>query len=255
MSNTAAATLLAQQLIAARQARITLDHLDEAILPHSAAEAYAVQQLTLAALGGAGAYKVGPPLDGPSYAPIPAAKVRLHRQDIVHGEFSRVGLELEIAFRFKAELNATHAQASDAEILDQVAQMMAVVEIVDSRYTKWPQVTKLAQLADLQNNGALIVGEATPYAPEFDFVAPEMSFRCGEQTVLAGPGSNPVGDPRRLLVWLVRKLISEGQSIAPGCVLTTGSYTGCYFAPGPDKEAYEVAGDIAGIGQVIFNLI
>jgi len=251
MSKTPEAMLLAQQLVAARQARITLDNLDDAILPKSAAEAYAVQQLTLAALGGAGAYKVGPPLDGPSYAPIPAAKVWLNHQDIVCSQFTKVGLELEIAFRFKSEINANHAQSSDAEILEQVAQMMAVVEIVDSRYAKWPQIAKLAQLADLQNNGGLIIGDAVPYAPDFDFVAPDMIFSCGAQTVLAGAGGNPVGDPRHLLIWLVRKLIAQGQTIAPAQVVTTGSYSGCYFAPGAD----EVVGEIAGIGRVVFNLI
>jgi len=129
--------------------------------------------------------------------------------------------------------------------------MMAVVEIVDSRYTHWPQVDKLAQLADLQNNGALLVGDAAPYDPDFDFISPSMSFACGPQVIFSGSAGNPAGDPRRLLIWWVRKWLAAGQVITPSSVVTTGSYTGIYWAPGPD----EVIGEIEGVGRVAFHLI
>jgi 2-keto-4-pentenoate hydratase len=245
--------LLAQQLLAARQASVTLGDIDNALLPTNAADAYQVQQLTIAALGGAGAFKVGAktPLETPLYSPIPATKVWPADQDIAYRDFSRVGLELEIAFRFKSELNASHAGLSDDEILGQIQEMMVAVEIVDSRYTKWPHVDKLAQLADLQGNGALIVGDAMPYDPDFDFMSPSMSFACGPQLIFSGNSSHTAGDPRRLLVWWVRKWISEGQVVTPSSVVTTGSYTGIYSAPGPN----DVVGEIAGIGRVAFSLV
>ena len=253
MTDNPAMHLLAKQLLAARHARVTLDDLDSTLLPQSTADAYQVQQLTLAALGGAGAFKIGasPQRDVPVYSPIPANKVVATDSEIAYQDFSRVGLELEIAFRFKSELNAAHAGFSDEEILNHIGQMMVTVEIVDSRYTKWPQVDRLAQLADLQNNGALIVGDPVPYDPEFDFMSPEMSLACGPQRIFSGNGSNPVGDPRHLLVLWVRKLIGEGQAIAASSVITTGSYSGIYWAPGPD----EVVGEIAGIGRVAFSLV
>lgn len=252
MINNPAAHLLAQQLLAARQARVTLDMIDSALIPQSAADAYQVQQLTLAALGGAGAFKVGAktPQEAPQYSPIPATKVWPAGGDIAYRDFARVGLELEIAFRFKSEIDASHAELGDGAILDQIEHMMVAVEIVDSRYTKWPQIDKLAQLADLQNNGGLILGEAVPYDPGFDFMSPTMHFACGPQTILAGNGGNPAGDPRRLVIWLVRKRLAEGQTIPASSVVTAGSYTGLYLAPGPD----EVVGEIEGIGRVAFSL-
>ena len=253
MTDNPAMHLLAQQLLAARQANVTLDAIDSAYLPKNADDAYQVQRETLAALGGAGAFKIGAktPHDTPQYSPIPASKVWSAEEDVVYRDFARVGLELEIAFRFKSELNASHAGLSDGEILEQIRQMMAVDEIVDSRYTHWPQVDKLAQLADLQNNGALLVGDAAPYDPDFDFISPSMSFACGPQVIFSGSAGNPAGDPRRLLIWWVRKWLAAGQVITPSSVVTTGSYTGIYWAPGPD----EVIGEIEGVGRVAFHLI
>jgi len=125
------------------------------------------------------------------------------------------------------------------------------VEIVDSRFKNPAEQDKLTQLADLQNNGALIVGTGVPYDPGFDFMAPVMSFSCGPQQIIAGRGRNPAGDPRRLLVWLVRQRLAEGRTIAAGAVLTTGSYSGIYYA----SESAEVIGEIAGIGRVSLSLL
>lgn len=253
MTQAAAIPLLAQQLLAAREQRVMLDQVGSESLPNSAAEAYQVQQATIAALGGAGAYKIGAktPQDAPQYSPIPASKVFTGQPEIACRDFNRVGLELEIAFRFKSDIGPAQAGLSDAAILEQIAQMIVTAEIVDSRFKHWPQIDKLAQLADLQNNGALVVGDAVPYDRNFDFNAPLLKFSCGPQQIIAGPGSNPAGDPRRLLVWLVRTRLEAGQTIAASAVLTAGSYSGIYFAPGPDP----VVGEIAGIGRVAFNLV
>ena len=104
MTDNPAMHLLAQQLLAARQANVTLDAIDSAYLPKNADDAYQVQRETLAALGGAGAFKIGAktPHDTPQYSPIPASKVWSAEEDVVYRDFARVGLELEIAFRLKS---------------------------------------------------------------------------------------------------------------------------------------------------------
>lgn len=267
MTNPSAVAMLAQQVLTARATRTPLISLDPALVPASVDEAYQVQRLTMATLGGIGAYKIGAktPEQAPLYAPIPARVVWAARGatapvgaqwaqgPIARGDFNRIGLELEIAFRFSRTLVPADAEASDAELLALLSDMLAVVEIVDSRYAQPAAIDKLAQLADLQNNGALIVGSAVPYDPAFDFMAPALRFSCGTQTLFAGRGSNPAGDPRRLVLWLARHVLGAGMALESSTVLTAGAYTGGAFDAPPGCDT--VSGEIEGIGRVEFSLV
>jgi len=243
---------LAARFIEARRTHTLIDTLHEALKPAGQAEAYVAQQLTIAAHGGGAGYKIGAktPTDEPQCAPLPASKVFGAATGVRRADYARTGLELEIAFSFATDINASFAERTE-DILDAIDAMTVVVEIVDSRFKAWPQVDKLAQLADLQNNGALVVGDTVRYDRNFDFVAPQARFYCGEQEIFSGAASNPAGDPRRLIVWLVNRTLQSGQTIPAHALLTTGSYTGIYFAEGADR----VRGSIAGIGNIEFDLV
>lgn len=258
---------LAQQILNARATRTPLPALDAALIPESTEQAYEVQRLTIAALGGAGAYKIGAktPEQAPLYAPIPANEIWLadgqetaavgttaRSGPIARNRYHRIGLELEIAFRYSRTLTPADAGLSDDALLALLGQMLVVVEIVDSRYAEPAAIAKLAQLADLQNNGALILGTAVPYDPAFDFLAPTLHFSCGDQAIFAGRGSNPAGDPRRLVLWLARQLLGAGGTLDASTVLTAGSYSGGAFDAPADGN--RVRGEIEGIGRIEFSL-
>ena len=68
--------------------------------------------------------------------------------------------------------------------------------------------------------------------------------------LMAGVAANPAGDPRRLLPWLVEHCSKSGITIDAGCVITTGSYSGMYFADG----AGTATGVIEGLPRVILTL-
>lgn len=243
---------LASVLLDARRAGMTLDSAPEALLPTDKDEAYAAQQATIAALGGAGGYKIGAgtPDAVPQFAPLPANKVFENGATLAFGDFSRVGLELEIAFRFGADVDASFASLDDAAILARIATVHVTSEVVDSRFADFPKTPKLAQLADLQNNGALVVGEGVPYRDDLAYLTPTAQFRYAGKEIFTGSARNPCGDPRRLVVWLVRDLLARGRTIGAGHILTAGSYTGCAFVDGPG----EVVGSIEGIGSVGYTL-
>ena len=128
--------------------------------------------------------------------------------------------------------------------------MRVSVELVSSRVEGWPQVPPLIQLGDLQNHGALVVGEALAYDPAFDFVSPALRFAVGDKVLFEGKGSNPAGDPRRLLPWLVRHCLRRGLPLPPGSVLTAGTYVGAHFEFG----AGIVSGEIDGLPPLRFTL-
>ena len=224
-------------------------------LPQDTDEAYQIQHRTLALLGQPVAgWKIGARApDGPIQgAPLPGQGVHSAPASLARAGFPVLGLELEIAFRLGRTFAPQGRPYSGDEILGSVAEVMAAIEIVSSRLPGWPQVPRLAQLADLQNHGALITGPAQPWhAGDFSPTSVPLSFRLDDEDLAPGPGDNPAGDLGRLLVWLVHHANGLGLAVGPEQVLTTGSYTGMAF---PERGGL-VTGELAGLPPVILTLI
>ncbi|OLL27974.1 2-keto-4-pentenoate hydratase [Burkholderia sp. SRS-W-2-2016] len=244
---------LGQSLAEARTRRATLDTLPPAQIPADADAAYAIQHEILRVNGGRiGGWKIGAksasgPIQG---APLPASDLHPGGARISRDGFKPLGLELEVAFRFGRRFEASSTPYSDDEVLAAIGSIGATIEIVASRYATWPDVDKLAQLADLQNHGALIVGEFTPYRDDFPFVAPSLRFNFDGQDVVDTTPANPAGDPRRLLPWLVNHATSRGIAVTPEMVVTAGSYTGMFFP----RDAGTASGHIEGLAPVSVTL-
>lgn len=249
MTNTQA---LAERLLHARRTHTLIDSGSVAACkPADADEAYVVQHVVLDALGGCAGYKIGAksPTAVPQCAPLPATRVFGAAAGIRANDYARIGLELEIAFSFAEDVDHRLSEQGD-EAIDAIDTMSVVVEIVDSRFDAWPKVDPLLQLADLQNNGALVIGDSRPYDRSFDFSAPQVSFYCGNHEIFNGVARHPAGDPRRLIAWLVARTLETGHSIPARTVLTTGSYTPLYLATGPGT----VRGAIEGFGNIEFEI-
>lgn len=220
--------------------------------PANADDAYLVQQLVLAELGGGAGYKIGAsaPDAEPQCAPLPAKKVFRAASGIRLADYAHVGLELEIAFSFAVDIDRTFAERAE-DTFDAIDAMSVVVEVVDSRFEAWPNVSPLLQLADLQNNGALVIGDTRPYDRNFDFKAPTIAFYHDGHEIIRRRAHHPAGDPRRLVAWLVARTLGNGHSIPAGTVLTTGTYMPLYMVTKPGR----VRGTIEGLGQIEFEIV
>lgn len=143
-------------------------------------------------------------------------------------------------------LRAKDGPQSEAAVRDAITSVHAAIEVVASRFTEWPNIDKRWQLADLQNNGALVVGEGVPYDAKFDthfpIVSPPMRFTFDGVDIAHAPPANPAGDPRWLPHWLVNHCVARGLDLAPGTVLTCGSYTGIHFPAGAGVARGEIEG-------------
>ena len=243
---------LAAKLLQARRTHTLLDPASlTSCTPANADEAYLVQQLVLDELGGCAGYKIGAksPTAEPQCSPLPATKVFGAATGIRRGDYAFIGLELEIAFSFSEDVDHRLSERPD-EVIDAIDAMSVVVEVVDSRFENWRKADPLLQLADLQNNGALVIGDTRPYDRNFDFSTPTVSFFYGDQPIFQGAARHPAGDPRRLIAWLVARTLETGHSIPARTVLTTGSYTPFYLATGPGI----VRGTIEGFGKIEFEI-
>jgi 2-keto-4-pentenoate hydratase len=250
---------LARLFAEARGHRAKLDDLPETARPASADDAYATQEATLRALGAdssdsraIGGWKVGSKsADGPIQgALLPASGMHESGVHLSMQAFGKAGLELEVAFTFKRSFDANSGPYSDDDIWNAIDSVHAAIEVVASRFAAWPDIDKIWQLADLQNHGALIVGEFMPYHEDFPFVAPALRFDFNGRDVVELTPANPAGDPRRLLTWLVNHATSRGITVTPDMIVTTGSYTGMFFP----RSAGMAHGRIEGLPPVSVTL-
>ncbi|MFM0740636.1 hydratase [Paraburkholderia xenovorans] len=247
---------LAHRLVAARREHRPIDVPAPDSLPPDAANAYAIQQAVIAEFGaGTGGWKVGAKAPGAEAAgaPIPASLVLNSPARAARSAFFRVLVELEIAFRFSEAIEPRGRAYARDEVLSKVGVVLPAIEIVDSRFAEWPNVAPLAQLADLQNNGALITGHAVAYAGiarGFDFVSPELELTLDGRSLVPEVTGNPAGDPRELLVWFVNHCAAMGITIEPEWTITTGSYLGGHNV---DKPGI-VRGHFDGLGEVEIEL-
>jgi 2-keto-4-pentenoate hydratase len=245
------ADALAQLLTDARAHHATLDGLPEQARPSNADDAYAAQAATLKRLDArAAGWKVGaktPAADAQIQgAPLPADGVHRTGARLSRQAFGRAGLELEVAFTFDRSFDANSGPYSDDEVIAAIDTLHATIEVVASRFSAWPEVDKPWQLADLQNHGALVVGEGVRYDGAFPFLSPSMSFTLDGAPLFDGKPANPAGDPRRLLAWTINHSISRGLAFERGTIITAGSYTGIAMLDRPGV----VLGTIAGLPPV-----
>lgn len=208
----------------------------------SVADAYQAQAGLIEQFGEPVGWKVGrkSPDMTPSCAPLFKGRCYASGTSIATDTFRLWKMETEIAFRIARDLPARAEPYSRAETMAALGEMLPCFEVIDSRFAEWPEVPALLQLADLMSHGGMVLGEAVPFDPAFDFPAAKSSIRIGEDPDIAGAG-NPAGDPIDLVGWL-----AANRGLTAGDLVTTGSYTGMRTLP-PGRTA---VGTIAGIGSV-----
>jgi 2-keto-4-pentenoate hydratase len=239
----AAIDTIAQRLVQAR--RGTAVSWREA-LPADAAAAYAVQDATLAAIGPAGGWKVGAAGQEapPACAPLPRAGLHAGGCKLTGPAWRMCGIEVEVALRLGRDLGESPDTATLAAAIDAV---MPAIEIVETRLCDWRESEPLAQLADLQSHGALVLGApAAIDAGSLDLRRIEAYLAFDGQPVASTYGANAAGDVWRLLAWLAGHAARRGRPLRAGDVVTTGSCTGLLFA----YEGAHVQAHLGGLGGV-----
>ncbi|UWU88833.1 2-keto-4-pentenoate hydratase [Bradyrhizobium sp. CB1015] len=235
----------ADRLVAARDGGPAVAWRD--ILSSDRAGAYAIQDATLARIGPLGGWKVGAssPDAEPVCAPLPASGL-LASGARLGPEFRLRGVEVEVALRVGRALAADDATLPDRELASAFDAYPAI-EVVETRLKDWTDSAALAQLADLQSHGALLIGTAAAVSPaSIDLRAVEADLKIGEAISRRTIGGNPAGDIWRLLRWLVRHCADRNVPLLPGQLVTTGSCTGMVFA----EAGSSARARLVGLGEV-----
>jgi 2-keto-4-pentenoate hydratase len=222
------------------------------VAPPDKAAAYAVQDQVASALGPIGGWKVGAagPADEPACSPLPLAGLFQSGAALLGPPWRQRGVEVEVAIRLGKDLVPVDGETgalSPARVLDAVEAVLPAIEVIESRLADWRGSAPLAQLADLQNHGGLVLGLPSSIEPGNVDLRSTLAYLAFDgQPVASTRGANPAADIWRLVGWLAFHCARRGVPLRAGQVVTTGSCSGVLFAP----EGAHVQAQIAGIGAV-----
>lgn len=198
------------------------------------------------------AWKAGGPSDKvePTAAPISPEMLLKNATKVSARALGMVGVEGEVAFRLAKDLPPRDKAYSDEEVAAAIGEAVVAIEVCASRIAKWKTAPGSWQLADFQNNGALVVGSGTRDWRKIDFRQQAMEIRVGGR-VSKATGSHSFGDPFRLMPWIVAHCAGRSGGLRKGDIVTTGAWTGLEAA----KAGDEVVVRFPGIGEASLKLV
>ncbi|WSQ12839.1 fumarylacetoacetate hydrolase family protein [Streptomyces sp. NBC_01231] len=156
----------------------------------------------------------------PDYGPVLASTVYADGATVPHDAFIAPKVEAEIVFRLGAPLagpGVTVEQARGA-----VAEVMAGLEIVDSRIEGW-RIRLADTIADLASNGAVALARPGVHGADCDPRLTGMVFSRNGEIVATGAGAAALGDPVAVVAWLANVLGERGVSLDAGHLIMTGA--------------------------------
>jgi 2-keto-4-pentenoate hydratase len=190
------------------------------------AQAYAVQDRVAAALGGVQGWKGGP-ADPAATRASPIVQVVQSPARFDGGSFRIVGVEPEIAFVLARGFGPGE-DPTDGAILAAIASAHVAIEVCNTRIDPWREAEAHWKLADMQANRALVLGDGFPHRRVADVKDVNVVLSANDTIIDVWGGEPPAGNPRAVLIAVVRHLIARRGGVAAGAAITTGSWCGLH---------------------------
>lgn len=237
---------LIERLVAARRPgapRVASD----SPLPHGLDDAYRIQSGVAARLGAVGAFKCGrrAPDAVPKLAPVFASDVHADGAQLAADVAIVPAIELEIAFRLIATPPAADDRAFEARLRDRV-ELLPAFELVGSRLADRDVADEAWQLADNQNNAAVVVGTPLADARGSELDRRDARLVIGGRELHANPATVPGGDAFATFAAFAHALGTHCGGLHVGQVCITGALIG----PHPVEAGDRLHGWIDGLGTV-----
>lgn len=218
----------AQRLIEAYE-RHTQIPLPEDIPLTEVQDAYGIQERVSAYLGTPSGWKLGGIIKGeaPRFSRLFSEHSRHSPARLARKDYHRVFLEPELAVVLGGDLPARGAPYTLEEIAAQVATLHAAIEVVDSRFERWPDVPPLWQLADGLSHGGFVLGSGVDGGNLRQMKDAAYRLSLDGDIALSGRGEHPGGDPALLLMQMINaRIAASGVGFQAGEVITTGTFNG-----------------------------
>ncbi|HWP47668.1 MAG TPA: fumarylacetoacetate hydrolase family protein [Candidatus Limnocylindrales bacterium] len=249
--------LAAQMLWNAWQEGLKIENLPEACRPRTLEEGYAIQTALvtcsgrpvlgwkIAATSQAGQAHIG--VDRPLAGRLLAGKISTSPATWPLGTNRMRVAELEFAFRLARDFPPRGRDYTVEEIMSGVASLHPAIEIPDSRFKDFDRVGAPQLIADNACACFFVLGnETTADWRSTELSTHPVSLILNSLHTDQGSGANVLGDPRIALTWLANELITRGEELKAGQIVTTGT---C-LRPVRIKPGDRVVGDFGLFGTV-----
>jgi 2-keto-4-pentenoate hydratase len=229
--------------------------------PATVTDAYDIQDKYVALLrrenGDAAGYKIGLTsaamqafcrIDHPIAGVVLASRVHRSGSNVRRSDFGRLGLEFEIAVRFRSDIPASASAYTIEAIAPHIEAVGAAIEVVDDRAADYANLDVRSLVADNSWNAGIVLSDLTPAWPD---LAP-LSGRASKDGEMIGEGfgRDILGHPFNSVAWLASQLASRGTALKAGQVVMTGSVMKTIF---PEQDAH-YRFEIEGLGAVEVNV-
>ena len=213
--------------------RRQIDALPADCRPGTLADAYAVQDGLAASAGLAVAgYKIGATnaqvqarfgVDAPFSGRLFADYVGGSPLTVPANTVNFYAIEAEFDFVMGRALAPRDAPYTREDVRAAVASVHPAIEVPDSRYTDWLSMKAPDLIGDNAIGCLLCLGPAAEGGLDRDLAGQPVIVRVNGEVVSEGAGSNVLGDPWNVMVWLANHLGARGLTLDAGHVVTTGS--------------------------------
>ncbi|GLR67076.1 2-keto-4-pentenoate hydratase [Acidocella aquatica] len=154
--------------------------------------------------------------------------------------------EAEVAFILSADLPS--ADVSREEVAAAVAEVVAAIEIVDSRIADW-KITFADTVADNGSSAFYVLGSTPKPLSGLDLWTCGMALEVNGEVTSLGAGVACLGHPLNAATWLARTLAERGEPLRAGDVVLTGALGPMVII----KPGDVVKASIGGLGSVSFT--
>ncbi len=186
-------------------------------------------------------------VDAPILGRLYESRVLGDEQNIDVGANSLKVANVELAFRIGYELPKHDRDYSVAEVMHSVASLHFAIEIPDSRFLNYRELSLECLIADSACADWFLLGPAIRKDwRHIDLSEISIAVRNNGELLPSVRINNALGDPRIALTWLVNQLCRHDNGLKIGTVLTTGP---C-IASVPFAANDHISAEFKGLGQI-----
>jgi 2-keto-4-pentenoate hydratase len=160
-------------------------------------------------------------------------------------------IEAEIGFRLDRDLPDTGTPYTAESVRPALGTAFGAIEVVDSRYEDWTTAGAPQLIADNACTGFWLYGEESADFEPIDLTGHPVQVTRNGQRAEQGSSANVLGNPLNVAAWLANHLISRGDCLRSGQLITTGTMIAVNGAEKGDR----IAADFGALGIVEVNVI
>jgi 2-oxo-3-hexenedioate decarboxylase/2-keto-4-pentenoate hydratase len=175
----------------------------------------------------------------PCYGAIFAREVHDGQAQLSAGDYCRLGVETEIAFRHGDDL----AQGDDpTRVASAVESAAAAIELIEDLRYDYRRLDAAAMVAGNVWNAGSVLGAPMMQWRVLDLGRATARLSINDREIGSGSGSDVMGHPLNALAWLAGKLATVGTPLRRGMIVMTGSMVPIQYPLAGDRVVAEVSG-------------